>query len=263
MKNDLRVLREGVTLACDVVGSGDPPLLLVHGWGTDRSLWGPLRDRACKSHQVLSVDLRGFGQSDAPAQDYTIAGHSDDLAFLVDHLGLQRPVVIGHSMGGLVALDFAGRHADRARAAVILEAMVAAAPPVLAGLFPMLEQVRSESWRDYVVRLMNHLTGPGFDPQLRAQLAASAASSPQPVLVSALEGIIAFDTVAAAAQVQCPLLYVGTDVTYADLPRWRTLCPQLISEQLPGCGHYFPLEVPDQLAALVARFVQTNVARQP
>jgi hypothetical protein len=108
---------------------------------------------------------------------------------------------------------------------------------------------------------MGYLAGPHFDPAARGRLVASAVACPQRVLVSALEGIIAFDSVAAAAAVRCPLLYVGTSTTYADLDRFRALCPQLVTGQLVGCGHYFPAEVPEQLHPMIARFIATHVAK--
>jgi pimeloyl-ACP methyl ester carboxylesterase len=89
---------------------------------------------------------------------------------------------------------------------------------------------------------------------------AAPTSCAQHVLVSTLEGIIAFDSIAAASGVKCPLLYVGTNTTYTDVKRFRELCPQFVTGQLVGCGHYFPIEVPEQLNAMVARFIQTNVA---
>lgn len=255
----MRVLRDDVALGYDEAGRGDPPMLLVHGWGTDRTLFQPLFDHARRSRRVVSVDLRGFGESDSPERAYTIEGYSDDLSFIAAELGLERPVVVGHSMGGMIALDFAARHPAELSAAVVLEAMVVAPESLLAGLRPMLEGVRSAGYREYVARLMSHLAGPHFDLAERARLASLVASCPQHVLVSALEGIIAFDSIAAARAVARPLLYVGTSTRYTDATRFRELCPQLVTGTLVGCGHYFPLEVPEQLAPMIDRFIETSV----
>lgn len=256
----MRILREGIALGYDEAGQGEPTVVLVHGWATDRSLWRPLFAQLKASHRAIAVDLRGFGESAAPEQPYTIEGYADDLAFMMDKLDIPKAIVVGHSMGGMIALDFASRHPGRAAAAILLEGMVVAPPPLLAGLRPMLDGVRSERYREVVAGLMGHLTGPWFEPAERARLAALAASCPQHVLVSALEGILAFDSIAAAKAVKCPLLYIGTATSYADLGRFRELCPQLVTGQLVGCGHYFPLEVPDQLSPMIARFIRTSVA---
>jgi pimeloyl-ACP methyl ester carboxylesterase len=256
----MRIFRDGVGLSYQEAGQGGPPIVLVHGWGTDWRVLQPLFDQLRRAHRVLAVDLRGFGDSDAPAQAYTIQGYSDDIAFLIARLGLQRPIVIGHSMGGMIALDFAARHPAHLAAAVMLEAMVVAPAALGEGLRAMLDSVRSDGYREFVAGLMNHLTGAHFDSDQRARMVAFIAACPQHVLVSALEGIVAFDSVAAAAAVNCPLLYVGTNTTYTDADRFRKLCPQLEIGQLVGCGHYFPLEVSEQLNPMIARFIATKAS---
>ncbi|MEJ7755036.1 MAG: alpha/beta fold hydrolase [Nocardioidaceae bacterium] len=57
-------------------------------------------------HRTVAVDLRGHGESDAPEQDYTIEGFASDVAWMSQQLGLERPVVVGHSLGGIVALHW-------------------------------------------------------------------------------------------------------------------------------------------------------------
>lgn len=104
--------RDGVALAYDDAGSGTPPLLLVHGYACDRSAME--RQSACFTtrHRVVNVDLRGHGESDKPDGVYSIPSFADDLAWLCRELGLYRPVVVGHSLGGMIALDLAARYPD-------------------------------------------------------------------------------------------------------------------------------------------------------
>jgi pimeloyl-ACP methyl ester carboxylesterase len=89
---------------------------------------------------------------------------------------------------------------------------------------------------------------------------AGFTSTPQAELVAGMLEMSTFDSAAAAARVTCPLLFVGTGPPYSDLPRLRVLCPQLVTAQLVGCGHYFPVECPDQLAATITRFLETQLA---
>ena len=65
----------------------------------------PQFDYFGRTHRVVAVDLRGHGASDKPMQEYTVAGFADDLAWLCDQLGVVKPVVVGHSMGGNVAFE--------------------------------------------------------------------------------------------------------------------------------------------------------------
>ena len=101
--------RDGVALAYDEAGHGDPPLLLVHCWTCDHTFFAPQFHYFRRTHRVVAVDLRGHGASDKPGQDYTVAGFVDDLVWLCGQLELTKPVVIGHSMGGNIALELAAR----------------------------------------------------------------------------------------------------------------------------------------------------------
>jgi pimeloyl-ACP methyl ester carboxylesterase len=62
-----------------------------------------------RTHRAVAVSLCGHGASDKPVQEYTVAGFADDLAWLCDQLRVVKPVVMGHSMGGNVAFELAGR----------------------------------------------------------------------------------------------------------------------------------------------------------
>jgi pimeloyl-ACP methyl ester carboxylesterase len=101
-----------VPLATDVEGSG-PPLVLVHGLAEDRSFWDPLVPPLAGAATVVRVDLRGHG--DSPDGDgYELADMADDVQAALTATGLPGlPLVVGHSLGGLVALVHAGRYATR------------------------------------------------------------------------------------------------------------------------------------------------------
>src|SRR5262245_37537999 len=107
-----KLARDGVALAFDEAGIGQPPMLLVHGWTCDHTFFQPQLEHFSRQHRVVAVDLRGHGQSDKPHQDYTAAGFADDLVWLCEQIGVRKPVVVGHSMGGNISLELAARYPD-------------------------------------------------------------------------------------------------------------------------------------------------------
>jgi pimeloyl-ACP methyl ester carboxylesterase len=109
----------GAGLAYLDSGRGPKSMLLVHGWACDHTMFTPQIEHFSKSYRVIAVDLRGHGISDKPHQEYTIAGFADDLAYLCRELQLQRPIVVGHSMGGTVSLDLAARYGDLGSALIL------------------------------------------------------------------------------------------------------------------------------------------------
>ena len=104
---------DGVPIRYEVRGRGDPALVFIHGWASDRSVWQEQVNIFARGHTLVTVDLGGHGASGANRASWSIASLAQDVVTVVKALGLKRVVLIGHSMGGPVALLAAGRMPDR------------------------------------------------------------------------------------------------------------------------------------------------------
>ena len=122
--------RDGISLFYEDAGGGGPPLLLVHGWGCDHTFMAPQFTHFCGDQRVVTVDLRGHGRSDKPRQAYTIPAFAEDLAWVCRERDLEPPVVIGHSMGGAIALELAAEAPEQLAGIVLLDTAVLPAPEV-------------------------------------------------------------------------------------------------------------------------------------
>lgn len=118
----------GLTLAYDRVGRG-APLVLIHGYPLDHSIWDEVVPLLKDDFDLILPDLRGFGQSDAAPAGYGMADLADDLAALLDRLGLDSACIAGHSMGGYVALACAEAHPSRLRRLALVASQAAADTP--------------------------------------------------------------------------------------------------------------------------------------
>ena len=106
---------DGLTMQFEVIGQGRP-VVLIHGWCGNGEQWAATASALARSYRVYSVDLVGHGASAAQARTrWTIASYGDDVARLLEREGLREAVLIGHSMGGPVALEAAVRAPDRDR----------------------------------------------------------------------------------------------------------------------------------------------------
>jgi pimeloyl-ACP methyl ester carboxylesterase len=104
---------DGVAIVYDVRGKGETALVFIHCWSCDRTYWKHQLDELAADYRVVSVDLGGHGESGDNRAEWTIASLGGDVQAVVDELGLDRVIVIGHSMGGPVALEAARRMPGR------------------------------------------------------------------------------------------------------------------------------------------------------
>ncbi len=113
----LKISVNGINLAYEEAGSG-PAVILIHGFPLCRKMWRPQMDALAEAgFRVIAPDLRGFGESEAGPGGASVATYADDIAELMDHLGVGRAVIVGMSMGGYVLLSLLSRYPQRAVAA--------------------------------------------------------------------------------------------------------------------------------------------------
>ncbi|GAA2224444.1 alpha/beta fold hydrolase [Micromonospora olivasterospora] len=240
------------TLAVRDLGGDRPPLVLLHGAGGDSAGLLPLAERLRGAYRVVLPDLRGHGRSGAAPWSW--AGALDDLARVVAALGLDRPAVVGGSLGGMLAARWAARQPECPGAVSLDGLPVPSRPDQLAGLDP--------------TRAAAELA------RLEAVFAGMAAAMPDPAEADRLRRAMAdLDLDAACRALAAPLLLVlATEDLPAQQPfaelyaayRRGTLArltaiaarqPRLRLHPLPGASHAMLAERPDRIAELVAGFL--------
>ena len=118
----------GINLAYTRLGKGTP-LVLIHGFPLDHTSWNEAASLLQNEFDVILPDLRGFGQSTTVETQYTVSDMADDLAGLLDALGIEKAAIAGHSMGGYVALAFAKKYPQRVSGLGLVSSQTAADAP--------------------------------------------------------------------------------------------------------------------------------------
>ena len=251
--------RDGVALFYEEAGGGEPPVLLVHGWCCDHTYFAPQVEHfAGRGHRVVAVDLRGHGKSDKPHQSYTMEVFADDLAWICEQIGLTKAVVIGHSMGGIAAFDLAARYPELTTAVVMLDAAVVLPSAAREAIPGFLQALRGPDYREV---LRNYVTSslfiPTDDEERRERILDGMSSAPRHVMISAMEGLRDYDPNVAAGGLAVPGLYVAADELQprSDMTRFHELFPQMLYGKTVGSGHFCQLEVPEQVNAMIERFL--------
>jgi pimeloyl-ACP methyl ester carboxylesterase len=248
-----------VTLGYEEVGEGDPPLLLVHGIACDRGFWTPQLGYFKRDHRVVAVDLRGHGESDAPHQPYTMQAFADDLAWTCAQLGLNRPVIVGHSLGGLVALELAAMDPECPSAVVAIDSVLL--PPVHRPeiVHALVASLRGPAPAAALRAYFETFFSPQDDPRRKSWILDAAVKTPPYVTSSIWEESIGWDDAQALRRCRVPLLYIDAGTPNADLARASELRPEMMIGKTVGSGHFSQLEVPEQVNAILARFLEIAV----
>jgi pimeloyl-ACP methyl ester carboxylesterase len=108
-----------VPIAAIIHPGNGPALLLIHGISSGKDIWLPIMSELSTHFTPVAIDLRGHGDSGKPAHGYLYGDYIGDLEHVLQHLSLEHPLIMGHSLGGLVTLWWAARHPDKAAALVI------------------------------------------------------------------------------------------------------------------------------------------------
>ncbi len=162
-----------VTLQC-AEWPGDesrPPVLCVHGLSANCRCWDVMANAITPDYRVLALDLRGRGLSDKPESGYSVEHHVRDLECLMENLGLQRPVLMGHSLGALIVLTFAARYPDRVSGVILVDGAGVLTPEqmgrVLAGIKPSIDRL-GKVYRSFDEYLEHMKKAPFLHPWLPA-----------------------------------------------------------------------------------------------
>jgi len=172
-------------IAYDDVGTGAPgaPVVLLHPFPFDRRYWAQTAPALAPARRVITVDARGFGESPA-AGAFAIADLADDLAALLDALGVATATVIGLSMGGYTALAFAHRHAARLAALVLADTRAAAdTPETRSARDEARALIESGGAGPYLDRSLPRLLAPDAAPAVLASVRALAETRGDRIIV--------------------------------------------------------------------------------
>jgi pimeloyl-ACP methyl ester carboxylesterase len=241
-------------------GQGDLALVFLHYWGGSARTWRRVTEPLSGTFRTVAIDHRGWGQSEAPDDGYTIAQLADDALGVIETLHLSRYALVGHSMGGKVAQLIASRRPEGLEALVL----VAPSPPS-----PMLlpDEQRTGMLGAYASResvewlLDNVLTGSALSKEDREQVIEDSMRG-APQAIAAWPNVMMREDISAdVAAIDVPVHVIAGDKDQVD--RVETLKKELLPriagvslEVLNGVGHLSPLEAPHAVAASIRRFLR-------
>ncbi len=248
-------------IAYEARGAGDNAIVFVHGWSADRSSWRQQMHGLDTERRLVAVDLIGHGESDAPETEYSKRLLAESVAAVMNDLGIERAILVGHSMGVTVVRQFYRLYPDRVEALVAVDgAMIPMAPD---RLDQMIAPLRRPDYKAIMEAMMEQMSAvaPGLSTEEVERLKTVTLSTPQHVLLGSAEESRDPD-VWKDDPIDVPMLVLMANNPFSPVPLSeneafvRRIARRLEYHEWEGVSHLLTMERPAEFNALLTEFVE-------
>lgn len=259
---------DGIPIRYEAAGKGDVALVFIHCWTCDRTFWDAQVAHFAPRFLVVRLDLAGHGESGRDRKTYTVAAFGEDVAAVAKKLDLKQAILVGHSMGGPVAME-----AERLLGARVIG--VVGVDTFYTGFsFPKDENAArdmtekfmrpfQENFTEASAGMMRSMFGPGADSALKDRVAKNAASADKTIALSAMQELFGWyvrDADSSFRRVGVRLRNINGDPKSENRPLHANVV------LIPGAGHFPAQEKPAEfnraLDTIVTQFVDAAAKKK-
>ncbi|MEU3980756.1 alpha/beta hydrolase [Streptomyces sp. NPDC026672] len=254
---------DGAVLTYDDEGPRDGdgvPLVFVHGWTADRHRWDHQIGHFSATRRTVRLDLRGHGESTG-AGVRTVAELADDVLALLGHLEIDRCVLVGHSLGGMIAQTVALAHPERVERLVLVDSIGRMTYSRGRGLLMAVSTL--VPFKLFVAANIQRAFSPGYPREEVRKYVRASAGTPREVVMTLYGAMRAFDVLDRVGEITAPTLLVHG---YHDVQLPVAQMLRMAKEyrdatiRIVDAGHELPVEKPAELTAAIDAFVTTKAA---
>lgn len=243
--------------------NGTPTFVFLHGWTCSHRAWCEQMDEFASEHRCIAIDLPGHGDSDKPEIDYTMAMFAEAVEDVLDALNVERPVLVGHSMGGVIALEMARRGAQSYAAAVLVDpGAIAPGESTVKSMERSYEAMSGGALRETLGVINEKFIFIESDGQTSRDIATrDAAATPDHVVLSAWRGMLDWngrEVLAAVSESGLPLLHIASARPNNQARDLNAIAPGLVHGQTVCAGHFNQIDAAEQTNAMITKFLQVN-----
>jgi len=230
------------------------PVVFVHGLAADRHVWTNQVEHLRWYRKAVSFDLRGHGESDAAKNaDYSMEAYASDIAAVVDALGLQKFVLVGHSMGGAIVGAYAGRHPERVAGLLLADPVGDLAMLPKEAMEPWLRGFEPQNYEAFREKWFGDMLAPAR-PATKDMVLADLRKSRREVVAASAASMVSYDPVPALKGFPGPMLTIVT-VQNQESYSLQNVIPRLPSKEMTDVSHWLQLDNPSGFNALMDDFL--------
>jgi pimeloyl-ACP methyl ester carboxylesterase len=242
---------DGASIVGEVRGEGETALVFLHGWGGDREYWKNQVAGFAGEYRVVAIDQAGHGDSRTERKESSVNALGGDVETVVKELGLKRVILVGHSMGGPVALAAAKRLPGTVVAVIAVDTLQNAEMKFPAEVAAKLLDAIDKDFKGTIEGgFFSGLLPEKVDPELVSWLAKKAAGQNPKMAVALMRDIFSLDTAKLLKEAKVPVRCINSSGGYAFFNKTEVdinkKYANFTAVSIDNVGHYPMLEKPDE-----------------
>lgn len=238
-------------------GTGKETVIFVHGFVSTHRWWQPTFEHLSDNYHAYAVDLRSAGESEQVKTGHTLSQFADDLQQFVEEMGLSNFTLVGHSMGGGVALQYAVRYPDKLKALLLVSPLSPLGTKLDQPTTDWLNSVQGQEEGQRMIVLGAFATPP--TGHYLEQLVIDALAWDGPLYLGTMSEMAKFNIVEQLALINVPTLVTWGDkdtvIPFEGIIEVFTKIPNCSLHVWHGIGHSGPIEIPERFTQLLTQFV--------
>ncbi len=259
----IAIAPDGVHVQYRLYGSGEPAVVLVHGWSGDSNYWREQVPVFSRKYTVVTVDLAGHGGTDANRTEWTMARFGQDVATALSAVPNERLILVGHSMGGPVTLEAARLLGKRVIGIIGVDTFkqVGAPAPTKAQIDLQMKPFEADFIGHTRALVSNHFFPASTDGELRNKIAYDMSLSPPRVAIPAIRALLEMDYRSVLQDLSVPIVAINSDLGEpVNEARIRKLIPNFRAVTIAGVGHFLMMEDPGRFNPALETEIQAMSA---
>ncbi|MGJ7458927.1 alpha/beta fold hydrolase [Halomonas sp. RA08-2] len=252
---------DGVPIAYEVQGSGEPTLVFIHGWSGDGRHWRGQLPYFSQNHRVITLDLAGHGHSGLGRDAYTMPAFGEDVKAVMDDLEVERAILIGHSMGGPVSVEAARLMPERVIGIVGVDTFHHLASEISQEQRDQMLEPLQEDFAPAASQFVASMFIDSTDSELRDWVMHDIAAAPPEVAISAMDDLLSRHTDGEAArhfeELTIQVVAINADLWPTDIEANRQLQPEFRAVIIEESDHFLHMAKPEAFNHELERIIGT------
>lgn len=252
---------DGINLYYEDYGPKDPvPFIFIHGWISSSEFWRNQVEHLKDKRQIIVLDLRGHGRSDKPREEYSIKKFSEDLNSFMNQVGIDKAILVGHSMGGMINLRFTLDHQEKVEKLILIDTVAKSAFSIRRKMLFIISQMAlSISYEAFMRYYLTRIYRKNYPKVILEKTLEKVLKNPKYVVKSCYSSVRRFNVSQELASITAPTCIIQGSESFIPLSQAKYIEKQIPNAYLvviEGAGHATPREAPKKVNEALKKFVK-------